>query len=304
MFKLKSKSLITVPAILCILLFTAAMQDRTSRAVLTEPPPPYDHKIAYGSDPLQFGELRLPKGSGPHPIAVIIHGGCWLSRYDLKHSGHLSAALTEAGVATWSIEYRRVGDAGGGWPGTFEDVACGTDYVRTLQKTYPIDLNRVVVVGHSAGGHLALWLAARKNLPADHLLRPANPLRLSGVVSLAGVPDLRKKVSGCGDAIEKLMGGPATDQPVRYNQASPIGLLPLGVKQVIVHGEADQIVPLALATEYVDAASKKRDDVKLVVIEKAGHFEVIDPKSSAWAKVKDEVLSLLKVNGSTSKPGI
>ena len=299
MLKTHLKSLLTSSLVSCALLlagfvYTAATQDRNSRAILSEPAPPYDHKIAYGSDPLQFGELRLPKGAGPHPVAVIIHGGCWLSQYDLKYAGHLCAALTEAGIATWNIEYRRVGNAGGGWPGTFEDVARGADYVRTLAKSYPIDLNRIIAAGHSAGGHLALWLAARKNLPKDHQFYPANPLALRGVVSIAGVADLRKTVAACGDAIERLMGGTANDQPSRYSQASPIELLPLGVKQVIVHGEVDRTVPLSMATEYTDAAQKKRDEVKLVVIEKAGHFEVVDPKSFAWARVRDEVLALLK----------
>lgn len=296
------KPLLPVSLLVRALLFAfacvAATQERNSRAILIEPAPPADHKIAYGSDPLQFGELRLPKGAGPHPVVVFIHGGCWLSQYNLKYTGHPGAALAEAGVATWSIEYRRVGDAGGGWPGTFEDVASGVDYAQTLAKTYPLDLNRVVVAGHSAGGHLALWIAARKNLPKDHPLYPKKPVPLRGVVSIAGVADLRKTVAACGDAIEKLMGGKAEDQAARYSQASPVELLPLGVKQIVVHGEFDKTVPLSMATEYAEAAKKKGDDVKLVVIEKAAHFEVVDPKSFAWARVRDEMLALLRVTGS------
>lgn len=296
------KLLLPVSLVVCALLFAfacvAATQERNSRAILIEPAPPADHKIAYGSDPLQFGELRLPKGVGPHPVVVFIHGGCWLSQYNLKYTGHLGAALAEAGVATWSIEYRRVGDAGGGWPGTFEDVASGADYAQTLAKTYPLDLNRVVVAGHSAGGHLALWIAARKNLPKGHPLHPKNPVPLRGVVSIAGVADLRKTVAACGDAIEKLMGGAPSDQASRYSQASPIDLLPLGVKQIIVHGEVDKTVPLSMATEYAEAAKTKGDDMKLVVIEKAAHFEVVDPKSFAWPAVREAILSLLKTSES------
>lgn len=282
--------------------FACIAQERNSRAILSEQPPPADYKIAYGSDPLQFGELRLPKGpngKGPYPVVIFIHGGCWLSQYDLKYAGHLGAALAEAGVASWNIEYRRVGDAGGGWPGTFEDAARGVDYARTLAKTHPLDLNRVVIAGHSAGGHLALWVAGRKNLPKDHPLYPSNPLKLSGVVSIAGVTDLRKKVAACGDAIEKLMGGAPADQAARYSQASPIDLLPLGVKQIIVHGEIDRTVPLSQATEYAEAAKKRGDDVKLALIEKAAHFEVVDPKSFVWARVRDEVLALLDIRDST-----
>lgn len=295
------KLFLPVSLVVCAMLFSFACiaQERNSRAIFTEPPPPYGYKIAYGDDPLQFGELRLPKGPGPHPVVIFIHGGCWLSQYNLKHAGHLGAALAEAGVASWNIEYRRVGDVGGGWPGTFEDVARGVDYAQTLAKTYPLDLNRVVVAGHSAGAHLALWITARKNLPLDHPLHPKNPLKLSGVVPIAGVADLRKKIAACGGAIEKLMGGAPDDQAARYSQASPIDLLPLGVKQIIVHGELDKIVPVSMGAEYAEAAKKRGDDVKLVVIEKAAHFEVIDPKSFAWARVRDEILALLKVGGST-----
>ena len=162
------------------------------------PAAPADHRIQYGEHAFAFGELRLPRGSGPHPVVVVVHGGCWQSQYDLRYMSHLSAALSQAGIATWTLEYRRIGNAGGGWPGTFDDVARGTDYVRTLAQRFPLDLNRVVVAGHSAGGHLALWVAARRNLPRESPLFTANPLPLRGVVSLAGITDLRKYGAGTG----------------------------------------------------------------------------------------------------------
>src|SRR5439155_8576098 len=143
-------------------------------------------------DSLQFGELRLPKGRGPFPVAIVIHGGCWRSDYDLKHVGPLAGALTERGIATWTIEYRRIGDPGGGWPGTFEDVAQAADHLRALARRYPLDLHHVVAIGHSAGGHLALWLAARPGLPPDAALASADPLPISGVVGLAAISDLRE----------------------------------------------------------------------------------------------------------------
>jgi acetyl esterase/lipase len=216
-----------------------------------------------------------------------------MSEYGLSYMGHLAAALTEAGVATWSIEYRRVGDGGGGWPGTFQDAALGTDYLRTLAKTYQLDLNRVVVVGHSAGGQLALWLAARNQLPKDSPLYSPDAISLRGVISLAAITDLRKTGTACDRVVEKLMGGSATDFGPRYNQTSPIELLPIGVKQTMIQGETDNIVPLSMAKDYAEAAKKKGDDVKLVVIEKAGHFELVDPKSPVWATVKDEILARL-----------
>lgn len=286
---------LSVSAIALLGIAAARLQSQSSRSILTRQTPPADHRISYGKDPLQFGELRLPKGEGPHPLAIILHGGCWLSEYGLSYMGHLSASLTEAGVATWSLEYRRVGNEGGGWPGTFQDVAQGTDYLRVLAKTYSLDLNRVVAVGHSAGGHLALWLAARKQLPNNSPLYAADPIPLSGVIPLAAITDLRKTGTACDGTVGKLMGGSAKDFSDRYSQSSPIDLLPLGVKQTIIHGEVDNIVPLSMAKDYTEAAKQKSEEVKLVVIEKAGHFELVDPQSAAWQKVKDEVLELLKV---------
>src|SRR5262245_35551596 len=152
-------------AAIALLAIAGVRQNQSSRGTLIRPAPPADHRITYGSNEFQFGELRLPKGAGPHPVALVIHGGGWMSQYGLSYMGHMGVALTEVGLATCSIEYRRVGNQGGGWPVTFEDASRAADHLRTIAKTYPLDLNRVVAVGHSAGGHLALWLAARKHLP-------------------------------------------------------------------------------------------------------------------------------------------
>jgi acetyl esterase/lipase len=271
---------------------------QSSRDILTRPAPPADHRLSYGPNEFQFGELRLPKGAGPHPVAIVIHGGCWMSQYGLSYMGHLSAALAEAGVATWNVEYRRVGNQGGGWPGTFEDASRATDHLRPIAKTYQLDLNRVIAVGHSAGGHLALWLAARKILPKDSPVYSPDPLPLRGVVSLAGITDLRRAGTACDANVPQLMGGSVQDKAAVYDQASPIELLPLGTPSAIVQGDSDTIIPLAMAKDYADAAKKKGDDAKLVAIEKAGHFEVVDPKSFAWEAVRNEVFALLKMSGS------
>ncbi|MDT7809500.1 MAG: hypothetical protein QOJ70_3313 [Acidobacteriota bacterium] len=259
------------------------------------PAPVADHRIAYGDGPLQFGDLRLPQGRGPHPVVIVIHGGCWYSEYDLKHVANFSAALTQMGVATWSLEYRRIGDAGGGWPGTFEDVAQGTDFLRVLARTYHLDLRRVVVVGHSAGGQLALWLAARKRLPKESPLYSPDPLPLRGIVSLAGITDLRGYGPGCGNAVTKLLGGSPEEVPLRYRQTSPIELPPLRVKQRLIHGLLDKIVPLKQSRDYEVAARRKGDDVKLVTVGEAGHFDLIAPQSSAWPAVQEAISSLLKL---------
>jgi acetyl esterase/lipase len=283
-------------AAVAALAIVCACQGQSSRDILTRPAPPVDHRLSYGPDEFQFGDLRLPKGAGPHPVAIVIHGGCWMSEYGLSYMGHLSAALTEAGVATWSVEYRRVGNEGGGWPGTFEDVARAADHLRKIAKTYPLDLNQVIAVGHSAGGHLALWLAARKLLPKDSPAYSHDPLPLCGVVSLAGVTDLRRNGTACDANVTQFMGGAAKDKAAIYAQASPIELLPLGIPSAIVQGSSDQIIPLEMAKDYAEAAKKKGDEARLVVIENAGHFEVVDPKSFAWEAVRNEALALLKTS--------
>lgn len=252
-------------------------------------------RVPYGPLAQQFGELRLPAGRGPHPVAVIIHGGCWYAEYDLTHVAGFAEALNGLGFATWAVEYRRVGDAGGGFPGTFEDVAGGADFVRELARTHPLDLSRVVVVGHSAGGQLALWLAARGGAAAGDPFRPrAAPLELRGVVALAGITDMKKFGPRCGGAAAKVLGGSFEEVPDRYRQTSPVELLPARVPVRLVHGAADRIVPVEMGREYEAAARKGGGDVELAVVEGAGHFELIAPGSSAWPAVKAGLLSLTR----------
>ncbi len=263
--------------------------------MLETPAPPADARIPYGSATHQFGDLRLPPGKGPHPVVVVVHGGFWRARYDLEHVGHLCADLTRRGHATWSLEYRRVGHPGGGWTGTFEDVALGMDYLRTLAARYPLDLGRVVTLGHSAGGHLALWLAGRGRLKPGRPLHTAKPLVPRGAVSLAGVVDLeRAHALHLGNGIvESFLGGTPAQVPERYALASPAALLPLGVKQVLVHGEEDTTVPVSLSAEYHARATKLGDPVRLVSLPGAEHFEVIDPRAKEWPRVVEAVDSLM-----------
>lgn len=263
-----------------------------SEDILTLPAPPADARIAYGPDPLQFGDLRLPTaasggGDGPFPLVVLIHGGYWRNRYDLAYFGHAAAALTATGFATWNIEYRRVGDAGGGWPGTLLDVAAATDYARTLAATQPIDLDRVVALGHSAGGQLAAWLAARRRLAPESGVATADPLPLRAIVALAGVLDLRRawELHLSDDAVRGFLDGTPDQHPDRYAAASPAALLPSGVPQTLIHGTADDSVPYAISREYVDAARAAGDPVELITLPGAGHFEVVDPRTDEWRMV-------------------
>lgn len=264
------------------------------------PATPADHRIRYGSDPSQFADLRLPKGKGPFPVVVIIHGGCWMKFADLQNTAPMSDALRHAGLATWNIEYRRVDNIGGGWPGTFNDVAAAVDHLKTIAKTYKLDLTQVIVVGHSAGGHLALWVAARHHLPKNSPLFVEKPLRMGGAVNLGGMGDLKSflpvQKQVCGDVpITKLVGGLPSEVAQRYHDASPAELLPLGVQQILITGAEDLLVPPKYGKEYKVAAEKSGDKIEMIEIENAGHFEVIAPNSTAWPIVERAVLSLVKV---------
>lgn len=257
--------------------------------------PPADARVAFGDDPLQFGELRLPDGPGPHPVAIVVHGGCWLAEYDMTHIGALGEALTREGVAAWIVEYRRVGNPGGGWPGTFEDVAEGADHLRELARDYPLDLERVIAVGHSAGGHLALWLAARPHLAPGQPLYDADPIPIGGVLGLAPAPDLSllHRQEACGHVIDGLMGGSPEEFPERYGAGSPVELVPLGVPQLLVIGRQDRgWAPVG--RRYYEAARSAGADLRVIDAEESGHFEMIDPSSTTWPLVRKAVRELLQ----------
>lgn len=260
---------------------------------------PADYRLSYGDDPLQFGELRLPAGPGPHPVAIVVHGGCWLSNYaDIRNTAALADALRDSGIATWNIEYRREGNTGGGWPGTFEDVAHAADFIKTIANKHALDLNHVISIGHSAGGHLALWLAARHQLPPHSQLFMKKPLPLQGVIVLGGVPDLKafrsqgKTICGM-DVVGQLLGNSADQVEKHYKEASSKELLPLGLPQILIYGTEDEVVPVTFAKAYAKNAQQKGDSVKLVEVEGAAHQEFNVPNSIVWPTLKSAVFSLL-----------
>ena len=242
---------------------------RDSADILTDPPPvAADARVVYGPEPLQFGDLRVPPGEGPFPLALVLHGGYWQATYNLIHTGHLCAALRDAGIASWNLEYRRLGDPGGVWPAAAEDLERALAHLDRL----PFDHDgRTVLVGHSAGGQLALWAAKRSGLP---------------VVALAPVSDVR-------DAAERR--GPES-APARYmapehfEHGSPLELLPLGTRQIVIHGRADDDVPHEMSERYVAAAG---GEAELITLEGAGHFEPIDPQAPVFAHTLDAIRELL-----------
>jgi acetyl esterase/lipase len=243
---------------------------------------PPARQIAYGDHPDQVGNLHLPRGEGPSPpTVVLVHGGFWKWGWDRTLMTLLAHDLAIRGFAAWNIEYRRVGQQGGGWPGTFEDVAAAID---ALTEIDGVDTSRVATVGHSAGGHLAVWLAARHRLP------PSEPgalprVRPRAAVSQAGVVDLiRGAVDDLGvGACAALLGGSPSEVPARYAAASPASLLPLGVPVLLVHGGRDDIVPPSQSRDYAIAARSAGDSVELRESASADHFDLIEPSHELWS---------------------
>ncbi len=248
--------------------------------ILSRPQPPPDAHIAYGADPNQFVEVRLPPTPGLHSVVLNIHGGYWRAQYDLAHAGHLCQALRAAGVATFNIEYRRVGNPGGGWPGTFEDIRSAYRFLRQEHSRFHLDLDRLVVMGHSAGGQLALCLTAHE---------PS----LRSVISLAGVVDLKQAYALhlSHDAVLDFLGGKPDQVPEHYREADPMEFSIPRARQWLLHGSDDDTVPPAFSRTYVAQKKKAGESAQLLEIPHAGHFELIDPAADAFKDVKSTVLS-------------
>jgi acetyl esterase/lipase len=247
--------------------------------ILSQPQPPPDKRVAYGSDANQFLEVRLPRKSGPHAALMNIHGGYWRAKYDLQHAGHLCEALRAAGVATFNIEYRRVGNAGGGWPGTFEDIRSAYRFLQQEQPRFNLNPSKFAVMGHSAGGQLALCLAGHEQ-------------SLRHVIALAGVVDLKKAwaLHLSNDGVVEFLGGKPDSVPEHYREADPMELSISHARQWLIHGSEDDTVPVEFSRDYVREKKKGGEMVDLVEIPHAGHFDLIDPGSDAFKKVRNTVL--------------
>jgi acetyl esterase/lipase len=292
---------------LCVLTTKGGKTD--PREVLTRAAPRPDFVLRYGPGREHVADLRLPAGGGittpgqgpGAPLIVLLHGGFWRAAYDRAHAGPLASALAQAGYAVCVPEYRRTGQRGGGWPGTFDDVAAAVDTLPGLAaEAAPgqVDPAAVLLAGHSAGGHLALWAASRNRLPADTAWhRATSPVR--GVVALAAVSDLAagaERDLGRGAAVKLMDGGPER-HPGRYAQADPARLVPAPVPVRLVHGELDDVVPCAMSLDYAARAARAGWEVACDALPGFGHFEVIDPLTGAWPHVLSAFHSLVMPPG-------
>lgn len=297
--RLRGFAMMILCAFATVLPARASLVSYTELLARTRPTP--TKVVHYGPAEQQKGELFVPAGKGPHPVAVLVHGGCWLAKLpgpELMEP--VAADLQHRGYAVWNIGYRRLGHDGGGYPGTFLDVAAAMDKLRELAPEAGLDLKRVVVIGHSAGGQLALWAAARARLPKNSAVYRPDPLPVSGVVSLAGIDDLEDyRADGpgfCGEprTVDRLVGPATAEHPNVYSDTSPGRLLPIGVPYAVISSDLDDIVPKVFGARFAAKGRAAHDDLREIEISGAGHFELIDPQSPAWKQIVPEIDRLAK----------
>ena len=260
--------------------------------LLDQPRPTADQTLRYGDDPLQVVDLWLPAGEGPHPVVVMIHGGCWQTEIATRDiMNYIAQDLRREGIAVWNIEYRGV-DRGGGYPNTYLDVGAAADLLAARAKSLNLDLSTTIAIGHSAGGHLALWLAARPALAEGEPLRGTNPLRIDAAISQAGIADLRAAMAreghACGTDAPKAMAGGA------FALTSPPEMPFSRAKQIQFHTDKDRIAPPEYAQAYAANMARRGVTVENHVHGPEGHVELIAPASRSWAAQKARIKQLLE----------
>lgn len=243
--------------------------------------------LQYGASPDQVGDLRIPGGAGPHPVAVLLHGGFWRDPWKRDIMEAAAVDLVERGWATWNLEYRRVGTAGG-WPATLEDVAAGINHLADIATDHRLDPARVTLIGHSAGAQLALWAIATTRLSAD-APRLESRVTPRSIVMLAPITDLATAYEldlGSG-AVAEFLGCRPDDGAERYRAVSPLGLLPIEAPLAVIHGVADQQVPATMSRRFAAAGTATGTAITYRELPGADHFDLIDPGSDAWTAVME-----------------
>lgn len=261
-------------------------------------PAPSAH-IAYGSAPSQYAELFLPKGKGPFPVAVLVHGGCWTREFGgITQLRNMAGALAARGIAVWNVEYRRVDEPGGGYPGTYLDMNAALDALGREARRHPLDLERLVAVGHSAGGQLVQWLAARPRIPATSPLYQANTVPVRQVISLGGLADLRREKdvikSSCERDIAELAGTPTAARPDVFSDTNAGDLMPNGSRTVLITGELDTISPPRVAHDFAARARAAGDAAEVVILPGASHYDEVAATSPSWPLVLREIETALQ----------
>jgi acetyl esterase/lipase len=261
--------------------------------------------FAYGSAPSQYAELFLPNGQGPFPVAVLVHGGCWTKEFGgIAQLRNVAGALAARGIAAWNVEYRRVDEPGGGYPGTYQDMNAALATLAQQAGRYPLDLGRLVAVGHSAGGQLVQWMAGRPRIPAgsplySSLYSQADSLQVRRVVSLGGLADLRREQalikSSCGREIGQLTGAPGDRRSDVFADTNAGDLLPNGSRTILVTGELDRISPPRVAHDFAARARAAGDAAEVVILPGASHYDEVAASSPSWPLVLEAIESALAV---------
>ncbi len=247
-------------------------------------------KLAYGPAPSQFAELFVPPGAGPFPVAVLVHGGCWNSKFGgIVQFRNMAGALAARGIAVWNVEYRRIDEPGGGYPGMYLDMHAALDLLKAQAPMHKLDLSRIAAVGHSAGGQLVQWIAGRTRIPAGSPLHQANPLRVDRIVSLGGLADLRHEAalikSSCDRDITQLAGMPSAARPDVLADTNAADLMPNGSRTWLVTGALDTISPPRVAHDYAARANAAGDKAEVVILPEASHYDEVATTSPAWPQV-------------------
>lgn len=274
----------------------AAPMTLTDYMALSGPAP--DATLRYGAAPSQYAELFVPPGKGPFPVAVLVHGGCWTKEYGgITQFRNMAGALAARGIAAWNVEYRRVDEAGGGYPGTYQDMNAALDLLARTARDYPLDLDRLVAVGHSAGGQLVQWLAARPRIPASSPLFHADAMPVRRVVSLGGLADLRRESAllktSCDRDVAELAGMSSAARPDVFADTNAGDLMPNGSRTILVTGELDTISPPRVAHDFAARARAAGDAAEVVILPGASHYDEVAATSASWPLVLRAIESML-----------
>ncbi|WP_226929623.1 alpha/beta hydrolase [Janthinobacterium aquaticum] len=270
--------------------------------------PPPTAQLAYGTAPSQFAQLFRPEGKGPFPVVVLVHGGCWTVQFGgIRQMRNVAGALVEQGIAVWNVEYRRVDEPGGGYPGTYEDMHSALDSLQSHAAQYQLDTRRIVAIGHSAGGQLVQWIAGRSKIAPSSPLFRAQMLPVANIISLGGLADLRHEKaliqSSCERNMTELAGLPSDERPDIYSDTNAAELVPNGTRTVLITGELDTISPPRVAHDYAAKATKAGDHAQVLILPGASHYDEIAASSPAWKMVLPVIKEMLGMDNNPSALG-